>query len=891
MLDPTKNFGVVSAGSGHNSSTQTVTLATGEGSKLPQPSTDGSFNLVWWNCTDYPNPHSDPFKEIVRVTARAGDVLTVSRGQEGTTATAKQLRSRTYRLALVLTKKTVDDIDDALEDHESRLDELEGAQVTLDPDLEAIAALGGTGWLKRTAADTWALGSPAVADVAGLQTALDAKASTASLGSAAFVAIATFALAVHGHAIADVTGLQAALDAKAAASHTHAVSEVTGLQAALDAKEPALTKGNLTATSPISLSATRQVIGGAVAVSWDFAVANTFTGAQTVRRDAIGATPTDGWVLDNQTAATGSVLQSSPSLRMRGRGWRTNSLASYPVDVRQSVVGHSGLTSDAVWKVDFSINGGAYFNGLCYETRNGGRGLVIATQSGNSNGHPGTTRMVTMENIGSYSWTDYSFNGTVKAAIGASSGGSIYLVSGNNGGGIYLRFGSSIASYSYEHQIFSNGFYVSGYGSFTGRVSAGYGTSTPQNYLQTGGSFGGKGKNWRSSGSLGDEDFVNYIDAAAANVCEGTPSNSCASRSTQGACVANSGCTWTGGDCSAFNGDQSTCTGTSGCTWDSASCSGFGDQGTCEGYGCSWTSCSAYGDESSCSSGGCSWSCSSCSDFNGNEGSCGMTSGCSWDSASCSDFNGDQSACESHSCTWDVLHDCSSFGDEGSCNGASGCSWNGTSCDGGVQYAGTCSGSYYPGTCSGSYNCSCSGDHCSGSYYPGTCSGSWGACSGSASCGAHGSSGACAAEPGCTWATGVSLELPSVADVTANDVGRFYFFKKKTTGTFTLNRKSGTSDTIDGSTSMVISVNEKAVLLHPFVFKAYCSAFDNARSSCLGASGCSWSDACGGYGDESTCNEHGGDGCGWDGSVCYSSTGSCGGEYVTSRQWNKLSDF
>lgn len=44
--------------------------------------------------------------------------------------------------------------------------------------------------------------------------------------------------------------------------------------------EAALTKGNLTASSPLSLSATRQVIGGAAALSWDFSIGNTWTGAQ-----------------------------------------------------------------------------------------------------------------------------------------------------------------------------------------------------------------------------------------------------------------------------------------------------------------------------------------------------------------------------------------------------------------------------------------------------------------------------------------------------------------------------------------------------------------------------------------------------------------------------------
>ena len=59
----------------------------------------------------------------------------------------------------------------------------------------------------------------AIADVTGLQAAIDGKAAS-----------------VHTHAIADTTGLQSALDGKAASVHTHAIADTTGLQAALDAK-------------------------------------------------------------------------------------------------------------------------------------------------------------------------------------------------------------------------------------------------------------------------------------------------------------------------------------------------------------------------------------------------------------------------------------------------------------------------------------------------------------------------------------------------------------------------------------------------------------------------------------------------------------------------------
>ena len=80
----------------------------------------------------------------------------------------------------------------------------------------------------------------AVADVTGLQAALDGKQPAGS-----------YAPTSHVHTIANVTGLQAALDGKQAAgsyapaTHVHAIADVTGLQAALD-----------TAAAPQTLSLT-----------------------------------------------------------------------------------------------------------------------------------------------------------------------------------------------------------------------------------------------------------------------------------------------------------------------------------------------------------------------------------------------------------------------------------------------------------------------------------------------------------------------------------------------------------------------------------------------------------------------------------------------------------
>lgn len=109
-LDPVTNFGVVTVSTGYDASATSVALTSGDGAKLPQPSTDGSFNLVWYNATDYAAPHLDPNKEIVRCTARSTDTLTVTRAQEGTSASTKNTAAKTYVMVLAPTKKFRDDI-------------------------------------------------------------------------------------------------------------------------------------------------------------------------------------------------------------------------------------------------------------------------------------------------------------------------------------------------------------------------------------------------------------------------------------------------------------------------------------------------------------------------------------------------------------------------------------------------------------------------------------------------------------------------------------------------------------------------------------------------------------------------------------------------------------
>lgn len=67
----------------------------------------------------------------------------------------------------------------------------------------------------------------------------------------------SYATAAHTHIIADVTGLQTALDGKADSSHTHTIANVTGLQTALDGKQAA---GNYADTGVANTFSANQII-------------------------------------------------------------------------------------------------------------------------------------------------------------------------------------------------------------------------------------------------------------------------------------------------------------------------------------------------------------------------------------------------------------------------------------------------------------------------------------------------------------------------------------------------------------------------------------------------------------------------------------------------------
>ena len=113
-MDPIKNFALVTVSTGYDASATSIVLATGAGAELPDPSADGAYNLTWWNSTDYNNPADDPNVELVRVTGPAGtgDTKTVTRAQEGTSATTKNTSGKTYKMVLSMTKVVYDTLVD-----------------------------------------------------------------------------------------------------------------------------------------------------------------------------------------------------------------------------------------------------------------------------------------------------------------------------------------------------------------------------------------------------------------------------------------------------------------------------------------------------------------------------------------------------------------------------------------------------------------------------------------------------------------------------------------------------------------------------------------------------------------------------------------------------------
>lgn len=109
-MQPIRNFCMVEVATGYDAVATVISLIANDGAKLPDPAAEGSFNLVWFNYSDHKNPSDDPFREIIKVTAKTNDQLTIQRGRENIPSTAKNLLGKIYKLVLTLTKENFDSI-------------------------------------------------------------------------------------------------------------------------------------------------------------------------------------------------------------------------------------------------------------------------------------------------------------------------------------------------------------------------------------------------------------------------------------------------------------------------------------------------------------------------------------------------------------------------------------------------------------------------------------------------------------------------------------------------------------------------------------------------------------------------------------------------------------
>jgi hypothetical protein len=113
-LDPVQNLVKITPIGSYGASDTSVAISSGDAAKLPA----ASFNVTWWNATDYADPSDDPNAEIVRVTG-TGTTLTIQRAAESATgggaASAKNASGKTYKMVLGITAKMLADIQNNLQ--------------------------------------------------------------------------------------------------------------------------------------------------------------------------------------------------------------------------------------------------------------------------------------------------------------------------------------------------------------------------------------------------------------------------------------------------------------------------------------------------------------------------------------------------------------------------------------------------------------------------------------------------------------------------------------------------------------------------------------------------------------------------------------------------------
>jgi hypothetical protein len=183
-MDNAKNLAKATVSTGYNASATSIVVNSGHGAKLPAV----PFRAAWWNATDYPDFSDDPNVEIVRVTAKSGDTLTVARAYEGPNASAKNTAGKTYVLVAGFTAGDRQDIIDEIA--------LKATDADLDAHISATASALAT--------------KAAAADLAALDGEVDALASATASALAGKQATGNYVTALTGDVAASGPGSVAA---------------------------------------------------------------------------------------------------------------------------------------------------------------------------------------------------------------------------------------------------------------------------------------------------------------------------------------------------------------------------------------------------------------------------------------------------------------------------------------------------------------------------------------------------------------------------------------------------------------------------------------------------------------------------------------------------------
>lgn len=129
MISPVRNFAIFQTVQGYSNTATAISLVAGSSTALPTVGIDGSYNLVWFNNSDYRAPYVDPFREIIKVVGNTGDTLAILRGQENTLAQNHNIPGKQYSVILSLTQQCIDEIRSSITGLESATSSLVSSKV------------------------------------------------------------------------------------------------------------------------------------------------------------------------------------------------------------------------------------------------------------------------------------------------------------------------------------------------------------------------------------------------------------------------------------------------------------------------------------------------------------------------------------------------------------------------------------------------------------------------------------------------------------------------------------------------------------------------------------------------------------------------------------------